>query len=195
MRMMALTLFSIAVSGGGLALAQGARAASGDDVARLEMPDEVIVRGRRLTELRADIQMARERAYGIFNDINSNDEFDIHCSDERKYHSRTTQRVCRARFETRISADAGQEYLSALRWSCRDPHGLHDCMFDGGGASAVAISAAQGVQSDAPRKSDLMNEEIQRLARENPRFAQAILDYYEASRQLETATRKRRVDD
>ena len=68
-------------------------------------------------------------------------------------------------------------------------------MFDGGSASAVAISAAQGVQSDAPRKSDLMNEEIQRLARENPRFAQAILDYYEASRQLEIATRKRRVDD
>jgi hypothetical protein len=154
-----------------------------------EAADEVIVRGRRLGEIRFEVQAARERAYDIFNEINSSDEFDIHCRDERRYHSRATRRVCRARFETRISADAGQEYLATLRWACPDPASLHDCMFSG--RSGGAISAAQGIEGEAPNKRDQMSEEILRLARENAAFAQAILDFYEASQQYEAARKQR----
>lgn len=56
-----------------------------------------------------------------------------------------------------------------------------------------AKSAAQAVEGQELSRRDQMKEEILRLAREDERFAQAILDWYEASEQYEVA-RKRRGD-
>ena len=53
---------------------------------RAEAPEEIVVRGRRLVELGVEVEKAREHA-AIFNEINSNDDFDVHCRDERKYIS------------------------------------------------------------------------------------------------------------
>jgi hypothetical protein len=101
------------------------------------------------------------------------------------------QQVCRARFENRISARAGQEYIAALKWVCQQ--GLtQDCIFSD--ASSHGISAAQGVEGETPVKRQQLEQEITRLANENDDFAQAILDWYEAT-QVYEARRKRRRDD
>ena len=157
---------------------------------RAESPEEVIVRGRQIGELRIKVQEAREHAYAIFNEINSNDDFDVLCKDERKYHSRATKRVCRARFESRISAETAKEYIAALGWTCRPatPDGFIDtqaCMFSGPGENAKA--RAQAVEGQAPPLHERMNDEILRLANENDRFGQAILDFYEADRRYKEA--------
>jgi hypothetical protein len=161
-----------------------------------EAPEEVIVRGRQIGELRITVQEAREHAYGIFNEINSSDDFDILCKDERKYHSRATKRVCRARFESRSSAEAAKEYFAALGWACRPstPDGFIDtqaCMF--GGAGQNARSRAQAVEGQAPPMHERMNDEILRLANEDERFAQAILDFYAAQQRYDEA--RGRSDD
>jgi len=163
--------------------------------ARQEQTEEVVVRGRRIGELRAEVEAARQAAYSIFNAVNSNDEFDVRCRRESRAGTNVPAQVCRARFEDDISAAAASEYMSTLFALCQpDANGFLDtqaCLFSGPGASAA--SAAQGVESRAPLKRGQMTDEIFRVARENDEFAQAILDWYEASQQYAEA-RKRRKD-
>src|SRR5690349_19062191 len=121
MRGMALVVLSIAVASTALALAQAQQPAPA--AAGQESAEEVIVRGKRLTDLRFEVQVARERAYNLFNNINSNDEFDVYCREEGRTGTRSTERVCRPQFESRISADAAREYLSTLFALCQ-PSGL-----------------------------------------------------------------------
>jgi hypothetical protein len=161
-----------------------------------ERPDEVIVRGRQVGELRVEVQQAREHAYAIFNEINSNNDFDVYCHDERKYHSRATRRVCRPQFENRISGQAATEFLSTLTARCQPDGGgaipWQSCMF--GDVGQIAKSNAQAVEGQAPPMHDRMNDEILRLAQTDQRFGQAILDFFEASQRYDAA-RGRRADE
>jgi hypothetical protein len=103
-----------------------------------------------------------------------------------------TQRACRPQVENRISAEAAQEYMSALSWRCPAEMVTQECMFSD--YSSAAKSAAQGAKSAAPSKRVRMKEEIIRLANQDDRFAQAILDWHEKAEQYEAA-RKRRDED
>jgi hypothetical protein len=177
-----LIVLALVASGSALANSESAQEHAADSPSR-ETPEEVIVRGQRLAELRIQVQDTRERAYAIFNEINSTDDFDVHCRDERKYHSRAKKRVCRAQFETRISADAAKEYFASLTLNCRPSGGgfidFQACMFSPIGHRAAV--AAKAIESQAPPLHERMNDEIQRLASTDLRFGQAILDFYEAS--------------
>jgi hypothetical protein len=189
MRVAALILVLMMPSGGSAVLAQSAPA-----VGVAPDTEEVIVRGRRLTDLRFEVEQAQERAFAIFNELNSDDDFDVHCREERRYHSRAKQRTCRPQFESRISAEAATEYLRELSWRCQPgPEGALDtqaCMFSNVGQSAAAV--ARGVEAQLPTKHEQMNDEIVRLANEDDRFAQAILDWYETTEQYEAARKRRR---
>ena len=197
MRISILMLVAAGMHSSGAVHAQAGSPGRAENSATQEAPDEVVVRGRRLSELRYELQAAREHAYDVFNALNSNDEFDILCDDERKYHSRTKKRVCKARFETDISAAAAREYMSALFFACRpDATGefnLTNCMFSD--ASANAISSAQAVEGQAPPKRDALSDEIWRVANEHPEFAEAILEYFQLSQQYDAATSRGRRDD
>jgi hypothetical protein len=57
--------------------------------------------------------------------------------------------------------------------------------------ASAAISAAQGIEGQAPSKRDEMKDEILRLANQDERFAQAILDWYEANQQYDAARNRR----
>jgi hypothetical protein len=193
MRLTAPFLLFIAIASGGTALAQteqkGRGGAGGS--ARQDTSDEVIVRGKRLGELRFDLQVAREHAFDIFNEINSNDDFDVHCGDETRGFSHARKRVCRPRFENRIAAQAGRDYLAGLDMAC--PEGrTQDCMFSAAGERGIV--RAQKAENPLQSKQQQLKQEIVRLANQDARFAQAILDYYAISRELETVG-KRRVDD
>lgn len=179
----------LVVSAAAGAGAQGAAAVPPVGGGASEQPDEVIVRGRRLADFRFQVEQARVRAYDIFNEINSDDDFDVSCVREETTGTRVRRQVCRARFENRISAAAAHDYFAALRWVC--PDGVTaDCIFSD--ASIVGISAAQGIEAEAPIKRAQMNAEIDRLARENDQFAEAIIEWYDASLRYESARAGRR---
>lgn len=164
----------------GTASAQSILATSSTERASpVETPEEIVVRGRRLTEFRVEMQLARERAYAIFNEINSTDDFDISCDSQMRTGTRVGREVCAARFEGRISSRAGRDYLFAIKDRCGGQV-TRDCMFEPGMAG-TALSAARRVEGEAPRQRALLNEEIYRLARTDLRFGQAILDFYDAS--------------
>src|SRR5262245_20872239 len=181
MRVMTLILFSIALSGGGAAVAQAPAARDDADTTPRETPDEVVVRGKRLADFRVEVEAARVRAYDVFNEINSTNDFDIQCVDEPRRGSRMGRRVCVAQFEHRIAAAAARDYLATMRAICPDVEGLTQrCLFDPGLASS-GKAAAMGAESEAPTQRDRLQAEIERLARTDLRFGQAILDFYDAN--------------
>jgi hypothetical protein len=192
MRAAASTFLSAALLNGSVAVAQ-VEGAAPSGVPNAETPDEVVVTAKRLGELRIEVQDARKHAYDIFNDINSDNEFDVHCGDQTRVFSHAKVFVCRAQFEKRIEAQAAREYLQGLVVSCRGEGGVSQaCMFSAAGQRAITRAAA--VENPLQGKRDRLNDEIIKLANENPQFAQAILEFYAASQKYEAA-RTRRNDN
>jgi hypothetical protein len=177
-------------SAGATPSSQGSAAAVVDDRRSADAPEEIVVRGRRLEEFRLEVEKLRVRAYDIFNEINSTDDFDIRCESETRTGTRLERQVCVARFENRISSRASKDYMAAIKTNCLG--GLtQDCIFD----PAVAghgIVAAKGVEGEAPHQRALLNQELHRLARTDLRLGQAILDFYDASLEYEEERKRPR---
>jgi hypothetical protein len=137
----------------GTALAQPQQTAndrSADDV-----DEEIVVRGRSRAALRAEIQAAEEALYARWNEINSDDEFDIHCRLELLTGSRIRRRVCQANFWRDALSRAGTETARALK-----------------GEAAIA---PQNFLAEALYKGGLLEEEMQRLAREDETFLKTVV--------------------
>jgi hypothetical protein len=143
-------------------------ALAGDDQssAAEQAIEEITVIGRRfLRDLRIEVQASRERVYGLFNSLNSNDEFDIDCHTAARTGTRMSRRVCRPRFVDDATHAAGKWYLIAL-------HG-------GPGGGLLAAQAEMGV---VPLKERQLAAELQRLTRESREFRRAIAEYQAVER-------------
>lgn len=186
-RRIAAVIFSILVLGIGRAAAQSAAApqAEGPDGRvqpheAITADEEVTVIGKRsLRDLRLEVQAARERVYDLFNSLNIDDEFDIHCKDAPRTGTRIPQRICRPQYTDNATHFAGREFLLALFFDC------------GGGLCeqglATGNARAQAALSEVPGKDHELAVEVQRLARENPEFRRAILSYDAAERRYDDA--------
>jgi hypothetical protein len=63
--------------------------------------DEVVVRGKRvqLAEMRRELLQLEDRFYSRYNELNTNNDFDIHCVDEARTGTRFVRRSCRAVYQ------------------------------------------------------------------------------------------------
>ena len=78
-----------------------------------EEPEEIIVRGKPLSEFRVEIERARDEMIGIFNDTNENDDTDVRCRYEAPTGTRIPARVCFSAAQDRASASAALDFLRA----------------------------------------------------------------------------------
>lgn len=148
--------------------------------------EEVTVRGQRpVVAYRLALEASRDRIFEIFNEINSDDEFDIHCRNEQRTGSRIRRRVCRPQFSRDVAGDAAGEYVDALRSNCAG--GSQECIFGNPSAAQTAMSRAQGVEAAEHYKHRLLTEEIQELARESWRLRRALLEHEELRREYQEA--------
>jgi hypothetical protein len=148
----AIVLLCGACGVGGISLAQeGDRAAAEVEASPPATDDTIVVQGQSLGLLRSEILRAEELVFARFNDINSDDEFDIDCRMEVPTGSRVPRRVCRANFWREVEIDIAEE---AIFW-------MQGSAYSGPGQSN------RGLQ---PYKSELLREEIRRLATEDEQF-------------------------
>lgn len=87
-----------------------------------EDDEEIIVRGQRLEDFRVALEAARVRVYDMFNDLNSNDAFDVTCQVEGSTGTRVRQQTCRPQFKNEIAADAAAAWVHGIKDAC--PGGL-----------------------------------------------------------------------
>lgn len=119
--------------------------------------DEIIVYGENsLHLLREDVIQAEEQVFTVFNAINSNDEFDIHCVEEARTGTRIKSRLCRPNFVTQLT---------------KDPK--HHAWLFPGRTFGPYIPDWVGVNE----KHRLLQEEMEALSADHPELLDALVDY------------------
>jgi hypothetical protein len=156
-----------------------------------EDPEEVIVRGRRLADFRAELEAAQLRVYDLFNDLNSDDAFDVRCQLEDATGTRLQQQVCRPQFVDAIASDAAAAWVNGFKDRC---HGglTQECIFDNPGAASQAKSAALGEEGREANMQERFAAEMARVVRDHPEMQQALLDYEAVERAYDEARDGRR---
>ena len=84
-------------------------------------PDEVVVIGQELGELKRRVEAAELAVFGRFNDVNSDDRFDIHCRDRVRYFSHTHERVCESNSWREQDENYAQSLLDQTRGEMTPP--------------------------------------------------------------------------
>jgi hypothetical protein len=128
--------------------------------------EEIIVRGRAYGDLRRQIQRAEELVYARFNDINSDDKFDIHCFERPMLGSRIRERVCQSNSWREQDANYAQAFLMQLRGET--------------GAIPAQFRAEQ------LRMQRLLSQEMRKLSVEDPQLSEAVMRLGSAYRTMNT---------
>ena len=74
--------------------------------------EEIVVHGHKsIIDLKHEMYEAEEALYDIFNSLNSDDDYDIHCNEKAPTGSKITQRVCRTEKLGKILAAQTQKMM------------------------------------------------------------------------------------
>lgn len=88
-----------------------------NEPAASEIQEEIIVYGRKsLVRLSRDLYMAEENFLGLFNSLNTNDQFDFKCEYVVYLGSRRRHHVCIPRFASKIEADMTRDMILSGQW-------------------------------------------------------------------------------
>jgi hypothetical protein len=91
----------------GMGTVHAATPGAGSDT---ELP-EVQVVGKRLYQMRQDIIKAEDKFFAMFNELNKDDDYDVHCTVEAPTGTRLKKRVCRVQFYEKAQAEEAQALL------------------------------------------------------------------------------------
>ena len=156
----------------GIAMSQeNGKADAGVRAPTAAFDEEIVVRGRNREELRSEIRAAEEAFYARFNEVNSDDEFDIQCRWVVEIGSRMRHRRCQPNFWIRLDTEIGEETVRAMQ-----------------GSFALPLQAFQGEQH---YKGRLLVEEIRRLAVEDEELLQALTRLANLQNALKDSRRSR----
>jgi hypothetical protein len=117
--------------------------------------EEIIVRGFSYGELRAQIRLAQKAVYARFNDINSDDAFDITCKDEMRVASHIKQQSCVSNSWREQDANFAQAAVQQMR-----------------GEMGVNPAMYRGMQMLMQRR---LADEMRRLAVVDPQLKDAVV--------------------
>jgi len=127
--------------------------------------DEIIVRGRSYSELREQIRIRELAVYTRFNEINSDDDFDIHCTMEKRRESHILERRCLSNSWREHDSNIGEAFLGAAV-----------------GRQGIGVAEYFAEQR---RMQSLLKEEMRRLSFEDAALGEAVLDLGQAMQALQ----------
>ncbi len=128
--------------------------------------DEItVVAPRSEVSIRQEIRVADEVLYGLYNELNTDSRYDIHCRREKRPASNISERVCRPAFERDVSLEAWDD-----------------------AANSPDFSLPEG---ELKRHRQKLNEIMLELAAANPDLAEAILRRARLQHELRDLERRR----
>lgn len=118
---------------------------------------------KSIGELRKEAETAEKELFSIFNDINSNDDYDVRCKKEKTLGSRRKVQVCTPKFQRRIESTMSADQAGPSGWDLPSPPG-----------------------SQLQKKKDGMRQEMTDLLATNEDFSAAFTRFAAAKRAYET---------
>lgn len=73
---------------------------------------EVLVESKRLYQMRNDIIQAEDKFFALFNELNTDDDFDVHCTIDTPTGTRISQRICRVQFYETAQAEWARSLMT-----------------------------------------------------------------------------------
>lgn len=137
--------------------------------------EQILILGKRLEELRIRIELAEDDVYARFNEINSDDLFDVHCYERPASGSHIDRRRC-------LSNGWRQMDVAFADATVRDLQSR-----SGGVGSDGYSHIPQQYRAKQLRGEQLMTVEMRRLAHEDPELRAAMErlgQAYQAEEQL-----------
>ena len=79
------------------------------------LPEEIIVNApESLKGLQTQIKLAQKRMFNVFNEINDDDQFDVHCTYERRWQSKIREQVCTPNYIKTVQEEQVQLMLGNM---------------------------------------------------------------------------------
>jgi hypothetical protein len=132
-----------------------------------EPPEEITVTGKSMAAARSELHRAQEQVFTVFNSLNSDDEYDIHCESRASTGSHIKRRVCEANFVGDATSAEAMAFLMRR-----------------GAVPAWAVIL---------RKKKLLHMEMVRVAEAHPEFLAALEELAAAHDRAESLQQKRRA--
>jgi len=131
--------------------------------------EEITVQGERtIYALRLAIESAETEVYNLFNELNTNDEFDVTCKEVRYTSSHISRRTCMAAYLRKEEAYHLQDYVQSIQ--------IGGGLISGGLGTPGSgmLLTLDAVKGEVHQKTVAMEQEMLRLAIEVPEFAAAL---------------------
>lgn len=130
--------------------------------------DVIIVREKQLEELRLQIERAEDDVFGRFNEINSDDSYDIHCYERAPRNSHIEKRVCLSNAARAADTAIANATVRAMQGSAV-------------GGNTASAQAQHARQLDTERR---VQDELRRLAQDDPALRANVARLGDAYRAL-----------
>lgn len=164
--MITIQMFLVCLYAGTVAGQTDTHANVTDEKDQEQPMEEITVIGQRsLLTLRIQIDKAEDRIFDIFNKLNTDDLYDIHCSREAPTGSHIRHKRCSPVYFDRTEADA-----------------THMALTGGGDGSAYMMARLA-------HYNPIMGEKWKQLVKDNPELLQAVVKHYELSEELKRERR------
>jgi hypothetical protein len=76
-----------------------------------QLLDEVVVKDTRLWRFREEMVKTEDKFFALYNELNKNDDFDVHCNTDTRLGTHIQSRVCRIAFYERAQVEAVRDLL------------------------------------------------------------------------------------
>ena len=133
------------------------------------LPEEITVTGQKLfIVLKQQIEEAEDLMYGLFNEMNEDDRYDIHCTWEAPLGTRIPQRVCRPEFVANADEAVAKNFLAErMGFTTTNP---------------------PPVQAEMGFHYPVLEEKLREALVESPEFAEAVLRHHELRQEFAERT-------
>lgn len=157
-----------------------------------EILEEITVRGdQTFISIRRQIQRAEDNMYSLFNELNSNDDFDIFCR-KRWRGSHIARRECEPMFLTRARRANAVLALQSLRDSFSATDGFFGAAgdFSAANGSPMFQYGLDLIMSESELAEgeltgfEALQAEMLRIATENPEYLEALMRVGKMKQQL-----------
>lgn len=130
------------------------------------LPEEVEIIGQRqLFMLEEQLLEAEDAVYALYNELNTDDLYDISCVWEKPLGTNMRHRVCRPGFIDRAERSRGQEFMS--------------------GITGMGFTTGTSVELDHERHNPILKRKLEEAVENSPELADLMMHHQELKSALD----------